>query len=139
MIEVANTFNTFFVNIGKELAENVPDPRSNQYGYCSIERNVNSMFLSPVEESEIIQIVSKCKNKTSNDCNNVDMVVVKNVIDAISKPLTYNLSFQSGKFPNQMKIAKVIPLYKSGDKHQFTNYRPVSLLPQFSKTFCYSS
>ena len=32
-----------------------------------------------------------------------------------------------------MKIAEVIPLYKSGNKHHFTNYRPVSLLPQFSK------
>ena len=32
-----------------------------------------------------------------------------------------------------MKIARVIPLYKSGEKDVFTNYRPVSLLPQFSK------
>lgn len=32
-----------------------------------------------------------------------------------------------------MKVAKVIPLYKSGDKHSFNNYRPVSLLSQFSK------
>lgn len=32
-----------------------------------------------------------------------------------------------------MKIAKVIPLYKTGNKHHFTNYRPVSLLPEFSQ------
>lgn len=53
----------------------------------------------------------------------------------ISKPLTFirNLSFQTGKFPNKIKIAKVVPLYKSGDTHHFTNYRPVSLCPQFSK------
>lgn len=55
MTEVANTFNAFIVNIGKKLAENIPDPRNDHYGYCFIERNVNSMFLSPVEESEIIQ------------------------------------------------------------------------------------
>uniref|UniRef100_A0A3P9L4Z8 Reverse transcriptase domain-containing protein n=1 Tax=Oryzias latipes TaxID=8090 RepID=A0A3P9L4Z8_ORYLA len=63
------------------------------------------------------------------------MKVVKKVIHSVAKPLTYicNLSLQTGRFPNQMKIAKVIPIYKSGDKHQFTNYRPVSLLPQFSK------
>lgn len=52
----------------------------------------------------------------------------------ILKPFPYicNLSFQTGLFPDRMKIAKVIPLYKSGNKHHFTNYRPVSLLPQFS-------
>lgn len=61
--------------------------------------------------------------------------MVRSVTEAISKPLNYiyNSSFQSGTFPNHMKTAKVIPLYKSGDKHQFTNFRPVSLLPQFSK------
>ena len=58
------------------------------------------------------------------------------------RPFTYicNKSFSEGTFPEQMKTAKVIPLFKSGDKSQFTNYRPVSLLPQFSqvleKLFC---
>lgn len=68
-------------------------------------------------------------------CNDINMKTVKKVIEGISEPLTYiyNLSFQTGKFPNKMKIAKVVPLYKTGDRHHLTNYRPVSLLPQFSK------
>lgn len=55
-------------------------------------------------------------------------------MNCIVKPLSYifNLSFQSGIFPNRMKVAKVVPLYKDGDKHMFTNYRPISL-SQFSK------
>lgn len=62
------------------------------------------------------------------------MTVVKEVIEGISKPFAYicNLSFQNGSFPSKMKIAKVIPPYKTGNKHHFTNYRPISLLPQFS-------
>ena len=77
----------------------------------------------------------KCKNKTSTDCNKIDMILVKKIIREIAKPLThiFNLSFQTGIVPNKMKIAKVIPLFKSGSKHQYTNYRPVSLLSQFSK------
>jgi len=46
------------------------------------------------------------------------MKIVKRVIEGISKPITYifNLSFHTGKFPNEMKRAKVVPLYKTGDR-----------------------
>ncbi len=60
---------------------------------------------------------------------------MKKVIEGISKPVTYicDLLFQTGTFSNKMKIAKVVPLYKTGDRHNFSNYRPVYLLPQPSK------
>lgn len=65
----------------------------------------------------------------------IDMALIKEVIFSFVSPLTYicNLSFQMGVFPNDMKLTKVIPIYKNGDKHSMANYRPVSLLPQFSK------
>ena len=74
-------------------------------------------------------------NKTSCDCYGINMSFLKKIISYIAKPFTYicNKSFIEGIFPDQMKTAKIIPLYKSGDKSNFTNYRPVSLLPQFSK------
>ena len=55
----------------------------------------------------------------------------------ICYPLTHliNLSITSGIVTVQLKIARVIPLFKSGDKSTFTNYRPVSVLPAFSKIF----
>ena len=51
------------------------------------------------------------------------------------KPLThiFNLSFQLGIVPLKLKIAKIIPVYKSGDKRLPINFRPISLLPTFSK------
>ena len=63
------------------------------------------------------------------------MNVIKEVLDLIVQPLTYitNLSLSSGIVPDQMKIARVVPLFKTGDLSQFTNYRPVSVLPTFSK------
>ena len=45
-----------------------------------------------------------------------------------------NLSLSSGTVPDQMKIAQVVPLFKTADLSLFTNYRPVSFLPAFSKT-----
>ena len=63
------------------------------------------------------------------------MSVIKNSIDIISEPLMYiiNLSLAQGIVPKQMKIARVTPIYKSGDHALFTNYRPISVLPSFSK------
>ena len=63
------------------------------------------------------------------------MCLVKLVIPCILKPLKhiFNNSLQKGVFPDSMKIARVIPIFKTGDAQKFSNYRPVSILPQFSK------
>lgn len=46
-----------------------------------------------------------------------------------------NVSFASGSVPDMLNIAKVCPIYKSGDKSVITNYRPISILPSFSKIY----
>lgn len=137
MNDVVNGFNKFFVSVGPKLAEEIDNPQSEGEGKVVdlLDSNPNSMFLKAADEKEIIDIVSNCKNKRSTDWNDIDMALIKVVIGVIVKPLTYicNLSFKTGVFPCKMKTAKVIPLYKAGDRNQFTNYRPVSLLSQFSK------
>jgi hypothetical protein len=63
------------------------------------------------------------------------MWTLKDLIDLISKPLTHivNLPIQSGIVPDQMKVARVLPILKSGEGNFFSNYRPISILPVFSK------
>lgn len=63
------------------------------------------------------------------------MSIVKNVITAIAEPLTYifNPFIKTHKFSQKMKIVKVIPLYKTEVKYNFTNYRSVSIISQFSE------
>ena len=53
------------------------------------------------------------------------------------KPLTYiiNKSFETGIFPYELKITKIVPIFKSGDKTLVPNYRPISVLGFFSKIF----
>ena len=65
------------------------------------------------------------------------MDIVANVIPVISKPLTHicNNSFKTGVFPSRMKIAKIKTILTSGAKMDIGNYRPTSLLPQFSNLF----
>ena len=65
------------------------------------------------------------------------MSIIKQCIDIVSSPLAHiiNLSISNGIVPDEMKIARVIPLYKSGDRELIVNYRPVSILQSFSKFF----
>lgn len=63
------------------------------------------------------------------------MDIIKLVTSSIISPLKYmfNLSLKSGGFPDNMKIAKVVPIYMSGPMSEISNYIPTSLLPQFSE------
>lgn len=93
------------------------------------------MFLRKTDENEILNIVRNFGNKLSLDCNDFSMALVKDIIPYVIQPFTFicNKSFSDGICPNSKKVAKIAPLYKSSDKDMFTNYRPVSLLPQCSK------
>ena len=75
------------------------------------------------------------KNKQSAGHDDISNFILKGLISSIADPLAhiFNASILSGVFPEQMKIAKVIPLYKKGDKLDPSNYRPISLLPTLSK------
>ena len=134
--EIASEFNVFFSTIGPKLADSIPvlDNGATIYDYMG-QPNKNSMFITPVSEDEIITTVKSCKPKHSKDCDDMSMYVVSKVILPIVKPLAhiFNLSFTSGIFPDDMKIAKVIPLFKNGSKTDLTNYRPISIISQFSK------
>ena len=76
-------------------------------------------------------------NNSSPGHDNINIKMFKNVIDYIITPLTYicNLSIKNGTVPNDLKIAKVIPIHKKGAKDNFGNYRPISVLPALSKIF----
>lgn len=135
MTEVEEGFNEFFVSVGPNLAGKIIPPEEGCAEQSHGVRNLATIFLKKVDDKEMMELVNKFKNKKSTDWNGVDMYIVKEVISAIVVPLTYicNLSFQVGYFPDKMKIAKVIPLFKAGDKKLYTNYRPVAILSQFSK------
>ena len=63
------------------------------------------------------------------------MAIIKSVGSHIASPFAHicNLSFSTGIFPSDMKTAKVTPIFKSDARDEFSNYRPISLLPNFSK------
>ena len=90
--------------------------------------------MEPADEEEIKSIVKLLKD-SSPGWDDIAPKIVRLSISAIITPLTHimNLSISSGVVPKEMKVARVTPIFKSGDKQQICNYRPVSVLPCFSK------
>ena len=100
MNEVVNEFNSFFVNIGPNLASLIRkhDKLQQKDDWKGESRVVKSIFLADITEKEIAAILKKTENKTSTDCDGLDMVIVKKTLDCIITPLCYifNLSFHTG-------------------------------------------
>ena len=131
---IANSFNNFFVNIGPTLADDIPISNDTFSTYLT-DAVGDTLFLKRVTQAEIIDLVNNTKSKKSKDHDDIDMCLVKKIIPYLVIPLEhiFNISLQTGVFPDCMKIARVIPLFKNGNINDFTNYRPISLLSQFSK------
>ena len=80
-------------------------------------------------------MIQHLPNKTSHGHDGISNVLLKKLCKCISFPLCliFNESIAEGKFPTQMKMTEVIPLYKGKELDQVINYRPISLLITISK------
>ena len=94
-----------------------------------------SFFLTPTNAQEILRIGKDTKRGSSCSFDGICSTVMKYVLPFIAEPLAYifNLSFHSGSVHLNLKVAKIIPVFKNGDKSNINNYRPISILPCFSK------
>ena len=133
--DISDIFNNFFINIGPSMSSTIPVDSDISYQSFLPPPCENSLYFKPVTENELINIVSGIKKSKSTSIDNISSIVVKKVIFYITKPLLYifNLSLTTGIVPTNLKIAKVIPVYKKGGNRNILNYRPISILPFFSK------
>ena len=132
---ISNKFNEYFCNIGPNLAKKIPPGRVSFRQFLQSYRT-ESIFLRNIDESEIRKIVLSLKDG-SPGVDEITAKALKHVVDIIAFPLSHvcQLSLSQGHFPQELKLAKVIPLYKGKDPCHFNNYRPISLLSVFSKIF----
>ncbi len=131
---IAESFNDFFVDIGPSLASKIK-PSSKSFSEYLGAMHHESLFFTPVTHHEIEKMVKSFKLKNSSGIDHINQRVIMTVIDLISKPLAhiFNCSISTGFVPSQLKIAQVVPIHKSGPTDVISNYRPISLLPCFSK------
>lgn len=133
--KISNSFNTYFVNMVDDLLLEVPSRKCNDINTCNVE--AHQFQCPPVQEDELEKILNSLKNKWSSGYDDVPIKVIKDVKTALIKPLLHliNSSLISGIFPDKLKISKVVPVHKKGETTDIQNYRPISILPAFSKIF----
>ena len=122
--------------MARNLVKNIPlckwRKRFDQYLGNKNPKSLIFKRTCPVEISKIMKCLTE---KTSSGWDNIPQKIIKcnpfNILIALSH--IFNLSIKEGIFPKKMKLAKVIPIFKEGSKLCVENYRPISLLPVFSK------
>ena len=133
--DIANKFNEYFVNVGPYLASKIAPPTVPFQNYLpAFDGEITDLSVSIEDLKKSILFLKRNKAPGYDD---VASNVLLSVKDSILEPLfhTLKLSFDKGVFPNKLKIAKISPIFKKGDKCDLSNYRPISVLTVFSKIF----
>ena len=134
--KVANIFNQYFINVAENLSNKIKNKNTKFQDYLK-NPNKSSLFLKETTPDEIILIINELNPNKSSDIYDISPKYVKYASIAISQLLMiiFNKSIREGTFPETMKTTKVNPIHKGGPVLQVSNYRPISLLPIFSKFF----
>lgn len=132
-VEIVNKLNLHFSNIGKQTCLN---SKSSQNSFSTSPINYyNSFAWFEVHEKEISDIIKNLSSNKANGADNISVKILKlincHIAPIISKLI--NLAFQEGRYPSCLKLAKVLPIFKSGLKTIPGNYRPISLLSNINK------
>ena len=126
----------YFSKVGQQFANNIPDPKQSVAMYLRLlQRNHETLFFQPCDKTEVSKLIHKLPNKSSHGYDNISNIMLKCISDELVVPLCMiiNQSLKVGQFPTDMKLADVVPLFKSKDRSLETNYRPISLLSTMSK------
>ena len=131
---MANIFNNFFVNVSKKITSTIPRTRKSPLDYLK-QGNEKNLYLLAITPEEIEAIILSFQDGKAVGPYSIPIKLLKMISKQVSVPLCIiiNDSFVSGIFPDNLKLAKVITLYKKDSKDNPTNYRPISLLSVFSK------
>jgi uncharacterized protein YifN (PemK superfamily) len=132
---IVNKFNEYFTNIGSELYRTIAVPQNKSFENYLQSPCGQTFSFSEVNEETVSKIIDNLKPKCSSGVDGVSNKLLKYIKNEILAPLTLivNQAITFGVFPDKLKIAKVVPLYKKAESHLFQNYRPISVLPSISK------
>ena len=133
--EVCQKFNQYFGTIASKLSKTIPKSNTSFKEYMPKLKYSPKFIFKKVTQKDVMWVINDLKNKTSYGYDTYTNVILKHLSDEIIEPLTHltNLSFSINHFPSSWKCARVLPIYKSGPKDDFGNYRPIGLTSVFGK------
>ena len=131
--DIANTFNDYFVNIGKNMSNTIPEVSHTIHS----PRVTSSFVLFEILEEEISKLIHSLDEHKSSRDDDIPVKFLKLSCPVIAPVLAdiFNRCILLGVYPSLLKTAKVIPLYKKGQLDERSNYRPISLLMHLNKIF----
>ena len=130
--------NSYFASVGENLSKQITPPLNSNQNYLTGIRTVNqTMILNPITLSEMQNYINNLNANKSTKSTSPPIKFIKLSSKIISPILTqiFNCCIREGIFPDQLKSAEIIPIFKNGNKHQISNHRPISILDPFSKIF----
>lgn len=136
-VSMSNYFNSYFTSIIPNLIANTPLQNNlTQKPFQNIPFNNETFFFLPVVPFEIQLLIMKLPNKSCH-IDDIPIDVLKSISFPLSIILAYiiNKCIEDGIYPSLLKQARVIPIYKSGNKSEVNNYRPISTLKTINKIF----
>ena len=133
---ISETFNKFFSEIGGKLANKFTNDNSDFKNYLGTP-TAESLILSNTSQSEILETIKKLKNTNSTGYDGFSTKFVKLSAPLLAPALEqlFNLTISTGVYPDNLKIAKVIPIFKKANSTSVNNYRPISILSPINKIF----
>ena len=129
----ADTFNTFFANVGKLLADKFYD--DDEY-HWNLPESIYDFNIATIDDVFVKSELSKLKDKSNLDVLNMDARLLKlsSRIVCVSLAKIINATFMTGILPDDWKCAKVTPIYKNkGSRDEASNYRPISVICHIAK------
>ena len=133
---IANEMAEYFATVGETYANKIQTPHTPIGNYINkIPMCKQSIFLSPTTQTEIMNLINDLPNKQSSGHDSISNNLLKKLASSLVGPLEilFSKSITEGIVPDLMKVADVVPLYKSKSKKYVSNYRPISLLITISK------
>lgn len=130
--DTCNIFAEYFSNIGQNLSDQIPtQPGDHPNKLNTIDVNNSSIFLRPTTPNEVELLIRALRVNKACGIDNISATVIKRCSHILSTQISnlINLCFETGQYPDDLKVAKVVPIHKGGDKDKVENYRPISVLP----------